>query len=144
MQPERDGEAGFTLLETLVAMAILAAALGAVGSMSSVAQRASRAEIARVELAQVARRRLNEMTTRDFQSLAASGEENGYAWRVQAQPLAPAPARKPAPDSSDDAADEQAGPPAAVFVPYRIDLTVVGPTGARIALTTARLGKAQP
>ena len=86
-RPERTAEAGFTLLEVLVALALLAAAMASLGSLSSVGRRANRVEAERVELAQVARRLVNELTERNF-ARGSAGAMDGYAWRIDVEPMA--------------------------------------------------------
>ncbi|HMN72274.1 MAG TPA: prepilin-type N-terminal cleavage/methylation domain-containing protein [Rhodoblastus sp.] len=145
--PDHGPRAGFTLLETLVALALLAAVMAAIGSLASVGRRANRAEIERVGLAQVARRVLAELTERNF-SGGTTGGADGYAWRVDVQPMAAPPPREAGPSP---AADQQSSPfgqqtqpveRQAVWIPYRVILRISGPGGVSAEIVTVRLGKA--
>lgn len=145
-RPERAAQAGFTLLEVLVALTLLAAAMAAIGSLSSVGRRANRSEIERVELAQVARRLLAEMTEREFAG-GSAGESEGYAWRIDVEPMAapPPPKVAPAAQAPQSSPFGQAAAPAqrqVVWIPYRIILNLRGPTGATTRIVTVRLGRA--
>lgn len=142
MRPERSRQAGFTLLEVLVTLALLGAAMAALGSLASVGRRANRAEVERVELAQVARRVLAEMTARNFAD-ATTGAADGYAWRIEATRMAapPPPDRGPAPIESFGQ-PQQAKPPQPAWIPYRIVLRVTGPGGASTEIVTVRLARA--
>lgn len=135
---ERSAEAGFTLLEVLVALVLLAAAMASLGSLSSVGRRANRVETERVELAQVARRLVNELTERSFAG-GSTGAMDGYAWRIDVEPIA-ALARAPRPDSLEalQRPQQQQG----VWIPFRVIVRVTGPTGASAEIVTVRLGKA--
>lgn len=159
-RPDRSPRAGFTLLEVLVALALLAAAMAAIGSLASVGRRANRAEFDRVGLAQVARRVLADMTERDF-SDGSTGAADGYTWRIDVRPMAAAPPRSSAarlsaqpsapsgqqPQSAQQTAQQQTGQPdpvqhQVVWIPYRIVLRIAGPGGASAEFVTIRLGKA--
>ena len=133
MRPDPEPQAGFTLFEVLVALAVLAAVMAAVGSLASVGRRANRAEVARVELAQVARRLVNELTDRSFAN-GASGASDGYAWRIEAEPLPTVP--PPANALQTPQAARQS-----VWIPFRVRLHVTGPTGASADIVTIRLGR---
>jgi len=123
--PERAAAAGFTLLEVIVALAVMAAVVAAIGSLASANRRATRVGVERVELAQVARRLLNELG--DRANMAAgdlAGEGQGYAWRIAFQPLAVA---------SDGAPSR--------WAPYRVLLRVRAAGGTQIDVETVRLGR---
>lgn len=135
---ERAPEAGFTLLEVLVALALLAAAMASLGSLSSVGRRANRVEIERVELAQVARRLVNELTERSFAG-GSTGTMDGYAWRIDVEPMAAA-ARPPG--LLLDASQQPQQSPQAIWIPFRVIVRIAGPTGASAEIVTVRLGRA--
>lgn len=136
-RPEHPAEAGFTLLEVLVALALLAAAMAALGSLSSVGRRANRVEVERVELAQVARRLVNELTERNFTG-GSAGAMDGYAWRIDVAPIA-ALARPPRPDSLE--ALQQPQQQQGAWTPFRVTVRVTGPSGASAEIVTVRLGR---
>ena len=139
-RPERTAEAGFTLLEVLVALALLAAAMASLGSLSSVGRRANRVESERVELAQVARRLVNELTERNF-ARGSAGAMDGYAWRIDVEPMAVArPSRQPS--LSETLQQPQPAQQQAVWIPFRVVVRVTGPTGASAEIVTVRLGRA--
>lgn len=137
--PERSAEAGFTLLEVLVTLALLAAAMASLGSLSSVGRRANRVEIERVELAQVARRLVNELTERNFAG-GSTGAMDGYAWRIDVEPIAMA--ARPRPDSLEALQQPQQLQQRAVWIPFRVIVRVSGPGGASAEIVTVRLGRA--
>lgn len=139
-RPERAPEAGFTLLEVLVALALLAAAMASLGSLSSVGRRANRVEIERVELAQVARRVVNELTERSFVG-GSTGTTDGYAWRIDVEPMAAA-ARPPMQPSLSDTLQQPQPPPQVMWIPFRVVVRVTGPTGASAEIVTVRLCRA--
>ena len=145
MQPRGNRQAGFTLLEVLVALSVLAAAMAAIGSLASVGRRANRAEAERVELAQVARRLMNELTERAFSS-GTTGQGDGFAWRIEVEPIGPAPKQSETAAAFAPSAQFPFGrpgaPPQAVWTPYRVILRVTGPTGASTEIVTVRLGRA--
>ena len=143
-QPRRERQAGFTLLEVLVALALLASAMAAIGSLASVGRRANRIESERAELAQVARRLVNEMSERVFAG-AMTGEVDGYAWRMDAEPMVPVPAPAESSGSLAPSAQFPFGRPGqtsqVAWIPFRIVLRVTGPSGATTEIVTVRLGK---
>ncbi|MFT4098053.1 MAG: prepilin-type N-terminal cleavage/methylation domain-containing protein [Rhodoblastus sp.] len=159
-RPDQSPRAGFTLLEVLVALALLAAAMAAIGSLASVGRRANRAEFDRVGLAQVARRVLADMTERNF-SGGSTGAADGYRWRIDVSPMAVAPPRQSAarlsaqpsapsgqqPQPAQQTAQQQAAQQDSTqqqpaWIPYRIVLRISGPGGASAEFVTVRLGKA--
>ena len=145
-QPRRERQAGFTLLEVLVALALLASAMAAIGSLASVGRRASWIEGERAELAQVARRLVNEMTDRAFAG-PVTGEADGYTWRIEAKMIGPVPVPTAPAEPSASAPSAQfpfgrpGQPQQVAWVPFRIVLRVTGPGGAIAEIVTVRLGK---
>lgn len=124
---ERAGAAGFTLLEVIVALAVMAAVVAAIGSLASANRRATRVGVERVELAQIARRLLNELGDRaNMAAGGLSGEGQGYAWRFEFQPVAVAGAGDAAPSR---------------WAPYRVLLRVRAAGGTQIDVETVRLGR---
>lgn len=112
------GEAGFTLIEALVALAILGVALASVLRAYGAGFRsAERAEMQTHALL-LADSRLAEATTMLTEPGESRGREAGYAWRVTASPF----------------------PVQGVDEPLlRIEVRVVAPDGAEARLATLRL-----
>ena len=138
-QPSRARQAGFTLLEVLVTLVLLGAAIAAIGSLSSVGQRGNRAVVERTELAQVARRLVNELTERSFAG-GSSGAADGYVWRINVEQMA-AGLRPPDPGAPPDSLGQQPSRPRDAWAPFRVIVRVRGPSGATAEIVTVRLGK---
>ena len=129
---ERSGEeqvsrAGFTLIESLVALAVAAASLAAIGSLMAANIRGS----ARIEqhLGLVETLRAVETGLPDRTSLSAgtlSGEMHDQAWSVD---MAPFPG---------DFVNPRA---AQLWTPQLIVIKVLSPSGAALQIETIRLGR---
>lgn len=120
------GSAGFTLIEVVVTLAVIAAILLSVGSLVSVAVRGTRALDDHLVLVETAR--AIEVGLPDRNSLTVgtlSGERGGQRWRVDVQPFS-------------GALDEQVRTP---WVPLTASITVQTPRGTRFSMTTVRLGR---
>lgn len=85
------GAAGFTLLEVLVAFAVLAVALGAAMEVFSTGLRSARAAHTHTIATLLAESRLESVGVEDpLTEGESSGEwDNGYRWRVEVLPYAP-------------------------------------------------------
>ena len=122
-----DGQAGFSLLEALVALALVLAFAATLGPHLSQARRIMDHAEGRVA-AQVLLRSLLDAPF-DRSSLAKAsrnGEANGLRWSIAAEPvLAAAPG----------APDQQR------WLPYRVTATVVWGSDQVIAAETIRLGR---
>ena len=118
-----DGEKGFTLIEALVALAIIAAVLSSIGSVIGTAVRGTRTIDQRLALGGAAETVLASLPPRNALQLGRqSGETAGHRWRIDVAPLNAA-----APD------------PQARFVPLVVNMRMQGPGGAAIQVTTVRL-----
>ncbi len=120
------GSAGFTLIEVVVTLAVIAAILLSVGSLVSVAVRGTHALDDHLVLVQTAR--AIEVGLPDRNSLTVgtlSGESGGQLWRVDVQPF-------------PGALDAQARTP---WVPLTASITVQTPRGTSFSITTVRLGR---
>jgi general secretion pathway protein I len=82
------GNEGFTLIEVLVALSIVAVALGAIGSLIAVTVRGARSLPARIALLETARAIMTGLPDRDALAIGNfSGEIAGHRWRVDVLPF---------------------------------------------------------
>jgi general secretion pathway protein I len=118
--------AGFTLIETLVALAIVAVSLVAIGALMGSSVRGSRKLEQHVALVQAAHNGLSLAFASRLPpaSSTQSGETMAHLWRAQAQPFA---------------IDVAAPAGSSAWQPHRITLQVRSASGATIALETVRL-----
>lgn len=125
MPHEPDDTAGFTLLEVLVALTVLAISLMSIGSLVAANMRGTRALDAHLALISVARAIEAGLPgpTQAFSS-PLSGRMHGHAWRVDYRPF-----------SGGDVPVRRSSP----WVPQTVTITVVGPTGARFQIETIQL-----
>jgi general secretion pathway protein I len=119
------GSAGFTLIEVLVAIAVLAVVLGAIGAVVGNTVRAIRSVDRRLPLLETAQNLLASLPSRDAllpgTQTGASGE---YRWRIDAVLL-----NRNVPDDSK----------AAKWMPLAITVRVQGSEGPPLRLDTVRL-----
>ncbi|MBR0798247.1 prepilin-type N-terminal cleavage/methylation domain-containing protein [Bradyrhizobium jicamae] len=119
-----DGERGFTLIEALVALAIIAAVLGSIGAVIGTAVQGIRTIEQRLALSGAAETVLAGLPARNALQL---GRQNGvlanHRWRVDVAPI-------------DIPADDT---PPSRFVPLAVNMRMQGPGGAQIQVTTVRL-----
>ena len=122
-------DAGFTLIEALIALAIVAMSLSAIGAVIATTVRGTRAIEQRLALAGAADTLVAALP--DRRSLAPgsqSGELAGYRWRIDAAPL--------------DAA--QPGPVLSRWMPLAVNVSVRAPDGSGLVVTTVRLAQRPP
>jgi general secretion pathway protein I len=126
VSPTAKATAGFTLIETLVALAIVAASLVAIGTLMGSSARGSRKLEQHVALVQAAYNALWLAFPSRLPPAAPtqSGESMVHPWRAQAQPFA---------------AEIGAPAGASAWVPQKITLEVRSPSGATMELETVRL-----
>jgi general secretion pathway protein I len=117
--------AGFTLIEVLVAIAVVAISLAAIGSVTATASRGVRSIEQHLALVETARTVASTLPARD-QSIpgALVGEIYGHRWRVDALPYTGG-GIAPIPDSP--------------WFPETLRIRVQSPTGAVIGVETVRL-----
>jgi general secretion pathway protein I len=118
-----DNEAGFTLIEALVALAIIAAVLGAIGSAIATTVKGTRAIDQKLVLSGVAETLLTSLPARGLLKPGRrTGELAGHRWRI-------------------DVAALNIGelPPTARFVPFAVNLRLQAPGGQVMQFTTVRL-----
>lgn len=126
-QPSRSREAGFTIIEALVALAIVSAALAAIGGLIATSSRGTRALEQHVALVQTARAVKSELPKRDQLALGNfSGVLAGHPWRVDVLPF------------SARGIDAELPSP---WVPQTVVVTVRSPAGTAFQLATVRLGR---
>ncbi|WP_315837821.1 prepilin-type N-terminal cleavage/methylation domain-containing protein [Bradyrhizobium prioriisuperbiae] len=124
LRKSRSDDRGFTLIEALVALAIVAAVLSSIGAVIATTTRGSRGIDQRLALAGAAE---TLMATLPGRLLLKSGSQSGeladQRWRIDVSPMTPA----------DD--DPQAGR----WMPVVVTMRLQGPGGASVQATTVRL-----
>jgi len=123
------GAAGFTLIEVVVTLAVIAAILLSVGSLVAAAVRGTHALDDHLVLVETARAIETALPGRnDLKVGTLSGERDGQFWRVDVRPF---PGRLEAQVPSP-------------WVPLTAAVTVRTPDGASLTVTTVRLGRRAP
>jgi general secretion pathway protein I len=123
----KNEKAGFTLVEALVSLAVLAISLAAIGSLMSANMRTALALERHLSLTETARALWTALPDRngpDFADL--SGEMAGQRWRLAAQPYLNANAERASPSP---------------WVPRLVTMRVQSPSGAILQIDTLRLQK---
>lgn len=119
------GVAGFTLIEALVALAIVAAVLSSIGAVIATTVKGTRSIDRRLALTGTAETLLAELPARNLLKPGSqSGELAGHRWRIDVAPI-----------NVNDAGDAQTQP----FVPLAVHLRLESPDGPALELTTVRL-----
>jgi len=118
--------AGFTLIEALVALAIIAAVLGSIGTVIATSVKGTRAIDQRLALSGTAESLLAALPGRALLKPGRqSGELAGQRWRIDVTPMNIAVA-------SD-------APQTGRFVPLAVTMRLQAPGGAAAQITTVRL-----
>lgn len=116
--------AGFTLIEALVALAIIAVVLGTIGSVIATTAKGTRAIDQRLALAGTAETLLADLPARALLKPGRrSGELAGSRWRVDVAPM-----NVPGGDPASDR-----------FVPLAVNLRLQRADGSAIQVTTVKL-----
>src|ERR1700734_2163314 len=126
IQPPR-GTAGFTLIEVLVAIAVLAVVLGAIGAVVGNTVRTIRSVDRRLPLLEAAQSLIASLPTRDaLQPGTQSGTSGEFRWRIDAVLL-----NRNAPDNAVAALSTAAtgAPPKVSWVPLAITVRVQASEG---------------
>jgi general secretion pathway protein I len=119
-----DGERGFTLIEALVALAIVAAVLSSIGAVIGTTVRGTRTVDQRLALSGAAETVLATLPPRDALTPGRqSGELAGHRWRLDVAPLNAA---------TTNVSEGR-------FVPLVVNMRMQAPGGAAIQVTTVRL-----
>jgi general secretion pathway protein I len=119
------GNAGFTLIEVLVAIAVLAVVLGAIGAVVGNTVRAIRSVDRRLPLLETAQSLIAALPTRDaLQPGTQTGTSGEFRWRIDAVLL-----NRNVPDDAK----------AAKWMPLAITVRVQGSEGPPLRLDTVRL-----
>jgi general secretion pathway protein I len=116
------GVAGFTLVEALVALAIIAAVLSSIGAVIATTVKGTRSIDQRLALTGAAETLLAALPARNLLKPGRqSGELAGHRWRIDVAPL--------------NLAAQETSP----FVPLAVNMRLQAPGGPAIQLTTVRL-----
>ena len=120
-----DGTRGFTLIEALVALAIIAAVLSSIGAVIGTTVKGTRSIDQRLALTGAAETLLAALPARNLLKPGRqSGELAGHRWRIDVAPLNMA-----APDVA------QTRP----FVPLAVSMRMQAPGGPAIQVVTVRI-----
>jgi general secretion pathway protein I len=118
--------AGFTLIEALVALAIVAVVLSSIGAVIATTVKGTRSIDQRLALTGTAEKLLAELPARNLLKPGRqSGELAGHRWRIDVSPMNPA--------AASDAPQNQR------FVPLAVNMRLQAPDGLAIQVTTVRL-----
>jgi general secretion pathway protein I len=118
--------AGFTLIEVLVALAIVAAVLSSIGAVIATSVKGTRSIDQRLALTGAAETLLSELPARNLLKPGRqSGELAGHRWRIDVSPM------------NTSVADDAPQNPR--FVPLAVTMRLQAPDGPAIQLTTVRL-----
>jgi general secretion pathway protein I len=121
-----EGTAGFTLIEALVALAIVAAVLSSIGAVIATTVKGTRSIDQRLALTGAAETLLAELPTRNLLMPGRqSGELAGHRWRIDVSPM--------------NAALASDAPRTQRFVPLAVNMRMQAPGGPAIQITTVRL-----
>jgi len=115
-------DAGFTIIEVLVALAVVSAMLASIGALVATSARGSRIIERHVELVETARAIVSALPQRD-QLASGDGERAGHFWRVSVLPFA-------------GGIDPDLPSP---WMPQTVVVAVRSPTGANFQVATVRL-----
>jgi general secretion pathway protein I len=119
------GVAGFTLIEVLVALSVVAVALAAIGSLIGASVRGTRALDFNVIASSTMRAIATALPARDaLKPGSLSGEAGGQRWRVDIRPMATPLVDPELPTR---------------WVPHTVVIRLQSPTGSIIEVNTVRL-----
>jgi general secretion pathway protein I len=117
---------GFTLIEALVALAIVAAVLGSIGTVIATTVKGTRGIDQRLELSGTAETLVASLPARSLLKPGRqSGELGGHRWRIDVSPM--------------NVAVPSDAPQTGRFVPLAITMRLQSPGGPAMQVTTVRL-----
>ncbi len=119
-----DSDSGFTIIEVLVALAIVAASLAAIGALMASTSRGANRLDRHVALSETARAVAATLPPREQLAGNLSGELSGYPWRVDVLPFA-----------ADHADTETSSP----WLPQTVVISVRSSDGTIFQMSTVRL-----
>jgi general secretion pathway protein I len=118
-----DGVAGFTLIEALVALAIIAAVLSSIGAVIGTTVKGTRSIDQRLGMTGAAETLLAALPARNLMKPGRqSGELAGHRWRIDVASM-----------------NIQATPQNSRFVPMSVNMRMQAAGGAAIQVTTVRI-----
>lgn len=125
--PCRGRDGGFTLIEIVVALGVIAASLSAIGALVAVATRGTTAMEQRLAFRETLRAMMNSLPDRrDLSVGTTTGETGGYRWRIDIAPF--------------QAGFVNSGAPAP-WAPQAVVIRAQSPSGQQIQINTIRLRK---
>jgi general secretion pathway protein I len=121
----RSGSAGFTLIEVLVALAVVAATITAIGALVAASTRGAMSIDQRLQFRETLRALVTSLPDRrDLDPGSATGVAAGFRWRLEIAPFVAT------------FVDPQAPTP---WQPEAVVITVRSPSGQQLQINTVRL-----
>jgi len=121
-----NGAAGFTLIEALVALAIVAAVLSSIGAVIATTVKGTRSIDQRLALTGASETLLAALPSRTLITPGhQSGETAGHRWRIDVSPM--------------DVVVASDAPQTRRFVPLAVSMRLQAPGGPAMQITTVRL-----
>jgi general secretion pathway protein I len=125
--PSPHGDAGFTLVEALAALTVMAIAMTAIGALANSSMRSSLYVGRHLAEIETARKIIAGMPSRrDLAAGSLTGILDNHQWRIDAEPFPNALVPPGAPT---------------VWEPQHLALRVLSPSGATVEIDTVRLKK---
>jgi general secretion pathway protein I len=122
-----EGVKGFTLIEVLVALAVVAVMLSAIGSVVAVTTRGARSVSVHLALTETARAIVTGLPDRADLNRTQSGEVAGHRWRIDVLPFYA----------------NFVDPEKSAWIPQTVVVRVQSPAGPILQINTVRLRQAE-